>query len=202
MSSYPSPNSPVGPRTPEQYAPPGRAVPDFPPIRAGGRRPLLGGAVGRRTLAAGLAVTAAALAGSAAYGAAPRPVAAARGPAARAQLPPGPLGGAVVGRRRPPGPPATHDASDAHGPVRVPRDAGGEQVRAPVRIADAAAVALLRPGDRVDVLAGARVVASGVPVVAVPGPPGAALVLLSVPRRTAAALSGAALASPLAVALC
>jgi hypothetical protein len=101
-----------------------------------------------------------------------------------------------------------------------------EIVRAPVRITDAAAVRLLRPGDRVDVLAAARVVASGVHVVAVPEPPGGqgtsvtsegsnlptadadavttggALVVLAVPRRIAAALSGAAVSSPLAVALC
>jgi hypothetical protein len=42
-------------------------------------------------------------------------------------------------------------------------------VRAPVRIADAAAVRLLRPGDRVDVLAASRVVARNAPVVSVPG---------------------------------
>lgn len=91
-------------------------------------------------------------------------------------------------------------------------------VRAPVRIADAAVVALLRPGDRVDVLAGARIVATAVAVAAIPdrpelppspagalpesGGPSSALVVLAVPRRTAAALSGAAASSPLAVALC
>jgi hypothetical protein len=86
-----------------------------------------------------------------------------------------------------------------------------------VRIADAAVAGLLHPGDRVDVLAGARVVATGVTVVAVPGipgtppattagpdgtGPGGALVVLAVPRHTAASLSGAATSSPLAVALC
>ncbi|MFG1809082.1 hypothetical protein [Streptomyces sp. NPDC049040] len=95
-----------------------------------------------------------------------------------------------------------------------------------MRITDAAAVGLLRPGDRVDVLAGARVVASAVPVISVPEQPdesaapagpqgsdlpsatadagssGGALVVLAVSRRTAAALSGAAVSSPLAVALC
>ncbi|CAG7638216.1 conserved hypothetical protein [Actinacidiphila bryophytorum] len=95
-----------------------------------------------------------------------------------------------------------------------------------MRITDAAAVRLLRPGDRVDVLAAARVVASGARVVAVPeqvggqdtstaaegsglptatadaGAAGGALVVLAVPRRIAAALSGAAMSSPLAVALC
>ncbi|WP_333768570.1 hypothetical protein [Streptomyces sp. IBSBF 2435] len=101
-----------------------------------------------------------------------------------------------------------------------------ELVRAPVRIADAAAVRLLRPGDRVDILAATRVVASAVPVVAIPEQPDSpsapaspednvlpsaaadaggtdgALVVLAVPRRVAAALSGAAVSSPLAVALC
>lgn len=90
-----------------------------------------------------------------------------------------------------------------------------------MRIADAAVVALLRPGARVDVMAGARVVATGVKVVDVPlskgglgpsdsgaalaegaGEPSGALVVLAVPRRTAAALSGAAATSPLAVVLC
>jgi hypothetical protein len=82
-------------------------------------------------------------------------------------------------------------------------------VRAPVRIADAAAVGLLRPGDRVDVLAGDRVVARSVPVVGVPRTPaagepadGGALIVVAVPRPTAAALSGAAVGSPLGVALC
>ena len=95
--------------------------------------------------------------------------------------------------------------------------AAREVVRAPVRIADAAAVRLLRPGDRVDVLAGARVVARSAPVVGVPdaaaagedagggpadGDSGGALIVLAVPRPTAAALSGAAVSSPLGVALC
>ncbi|MFI0718960.1 hypothetical protein [Streptomyces sp. NPDC021224] len=98
-----------------------------------------------------------------------------------------------------------------------------------MRIADADAVRLLRPGDRVDVLAAARVVASGVTVIAIPdqaegssgntalsdtpegeappatastGGPGGALVVLSVPRGVAAALSGAAASTPLAVTLC
>jgi hypothetical protein len=95
--------------------------------------------------------------------------------------------------------------------------AARDVVRAPVRIADAAAVRLLRPGDRVDVLAGARVVARSAPVVGVPaaaaggeasggGPAdnvdGGALIVLAVPRSTAAALSGAAVSSPLGVVLC
>lgn len=114
--------------------------------------------------------------------------------------------------------------SPAHAPAadHHVRDEAAELVRAPVRIADAAAVRLLRPGDRVDILAATRVVASAVPVVAIPEQPdspsapaspeenvlpdaggmGGALVVLAVPRRVAAALSGAAVSSPLAVALC
>ncbi|MFI1824987.1 RcpC/CpaB family pilus assembly protein [Streptomyces sp. NPDC020412] len=119
-------------------------------------------------------------------------------------------------------------------------------VSAPVRIADAATVRLLRPGDRVDVIAApeptgtgasadavpeARVVAAGVRVESVPerggripggpapdgadagveaaagdpvgdGSAGGALVVLSVPRDTAAELAGAAAGSRLVVAVC
>ncbi|MFI8827708.1 hypothetical protein [Streptomyces sp. NPDC053431] len=90
-------------------------------------------------------------------------------------------------------------------------------VSAPVRIADAATVRLLRPGDRVDVIAApdsavgpggeARVVASGARVAEVPRtgetrPDGGALVVLSVPRSTATALAGAGITSQLAVTLC
>ncbi|MEU0371458.1 RcpC/CpaB family pilus assembly protein [Streptomyces sp. NPDC006283] len=88
---------------------------------------------------------------------------------------------------------------------------------APVRIADAATVRLLQPGDRVDVIAAgnapagegseAKVVASGVRVTEVPDPreaaPGdGALVVLSVPRATAAELAGAGATSRLAVTVC
>ncbi|MFE2985526.1 RcpC/CpaB family pilus assembly protein [Streptomyces sp. NPDC059262] len=104
-------------------------------------------------------------------------------------------------------------------------------VSAPVRIADAAAVRLLRPGDRVDVVAagagagagagdgqgpgvqGGRVVAAGARVSSVPDSAGSAesagevaaaggaLVVLSVPRETAARLAGAGATSRLAVTL-
>ncbi|MFD6323403.1 RcpC/CpaB family pilus assembly protein [Streptomyces sp. NPDC058442] len=94
----------------------------------------------------------------------------------------------------------------------------GDRVTAPVRIADAATVRLLRPGDRVDVIAAgergtggaaggaARVVARGARVVEVPEPPeipdaGGALVVLSVPRATAAELAGASTTARLAVTL-
>ncbi|MER5550261.1 RcpC/CpaB family pilus assembly protein [Streptomyces sp. NPDC002793] len=97
-------------------------------------------------------------------------------------------------------------------------------VSAPVRIADAEAVGLLRPGDRVDVIAAvdgdaeARVVARDVRVAKVPrgtgvgrtaslgadvgtGPGGGALVVLSVERDTATALAGAGASGQLAVAV-
>lgn len=101
----------------------------------------------------------------------------------------------------------------AAGPVREHRAV--EKVSAPVRIADAATVRLLRPGDRVDVIAAeesalggdARVVARGARVTKVPEPPdgvaeGGALVVLSVPRSTAARLAGASATARLAVTLC
>ncbi|MFE9726842.1 RcpC/CpaB family pilus assembly protein [Streptomyces sp. NPDC005794] len=97
-------------------------------------------------------------------------------------------------------------------------------VSAPVRIADAATVGLLRPGDRVDVIAAvdgdpeARVVARDVRVAEVPrgagegqmsspeadvgaGVGGGALVVLSVERDTATALAGAGASGRLAVAV-
>ncbi|WP_313956448.1 hypothetical protein [Streptomyces sp. SAJ15] len=116
-------------------------------------------------------------------------------------------------------------------------------VSAPVRIADAGAARLLRPGDRVDVLAAAgsaepRVVARGARVAQVPGARAdaadraaddaaasggladgdltdgglagevgsgvgeGALVVLAVPRATAATLAGASVTARLAVTLC
>ncbi|OAH14055.1 hypothetical protein STSP_25030 [Streptomyces jeddahensis] len=92
-----------------------------------------------------------------------------------------------------------------------------ELVAAPVRIADAATVRLLRPGDRVDVVAAdgaatgggvARVVARGARVTKVPeaardsAAESGALIVLSVPRATAARLAGAGATSRLAVTLC
>ncbi len=97
-----------------------------------------------------------------------------------------------------------------------------EMVSAPVRISDAATVRLLRRGDRVDVIAAAagpqgvggeppdaRVVAAGARVAEVPkvretsaGGGEGALVVLSVPRATAAALAGAGATSRLAVTVC
>lgn len=106
----------------------------------------------------------------------------------------------------------------ARGPAVVDavRERPVEMVAAPVRIADGATVRLLRAGDRVDVVAAeqgavgpgdARVVARGARVTKVPESPdsvseGGALVVLSVPRRTATLLAGAGATSRLAVTLC
>ncbi len=103
-------------------------------------------------------------------------------------------------------PPEVRTSRDAAPPAPV------RMVSAPVRIADAATVRLLRPGDRVDVVAAERagpprVVAAGARVAEVPGPDpgvgdGGALVVLSVPRDTARALVGAGATARLAVTLC
>ncbi|MFF6995722.1 hypothetical protein ACFY93_12275 [Streptomyces sp. NPDC008313] len=181
---------PAWSRPPGPDAPPGCEVPLFPPLRVRGGRCRSRRLVRhrRRAVAAGLAVAAVAL------------VAADPGEGVRARGHP------------------------AAGPVRERRAV--EMVRAPVRIADVATVRLLRPGDRVDVVAAdsggdARVVAAGARVTRVPdsaGTPGSeaagsaaaqdeaaqggALVVLSVPRPTAARLAGAGAASRLAVTLC
>ncbi|WP_395574307.1 hypothetical protein [Streptomyces sp. BK79] len=103
------------------------------------------------------------------------------------------------------GHPATEPVRERH---------GTRMVAAPVRIADAATVRLLEPGDRVDVVAAgaggagdASVLARGVRVTRVPEPvdeaaAGGALVVVSVPRATAHRLVGAGARSPLAVTLC
>lgn len=122
----------------------------------------------RRAAAAGLAMTAAALAASGL-----REAGSGAGPEARRVVDP------VAVRAAPPGSAAT--------PVGAPRPgrrASPDVVAVPVRIADGATVRLLRPGDRVDVIAvpfapagtaaddggpAARVVATGVRVRAVPG---------------------------------
>ncbi|WP_240796454.1 hypothetical protein [Streptomyces sp. RFCAC02] len=112
-------------------------------------------------------------------------------------------------------------ARPAVAPAPVAAESAGSAdavVRAPVRIADAAAAALIEPGDRVDVLAAfpatagqevraAEVVARRATVAEVPradgaGPvdgAGGALLVLNVPRRTAAELAGAAAVAELAV---
>jgi hypothetical protein len=172
-------------------------VPQLTPVRPGrGRRGLRRLMCGRqRAAVAGLAVVAAALAAVA-----PR---ADRGADKRTDPPPGPRSQATASI------PARSPAAGAH--PHTPRDA--ERVSAPVRVADPATVRLLRPGDRIDVIASrdgtghARVVASKVRVVRIPESGGSvtgdgALVVLSVPRKTATALADAAAATHLAVTLC
>ncbi|TGB07952.1 hypothetical protein E2651_20640 [Streptomyces sp. MZ04] len=159
-------------------------MPHFAPVRVRGGRHRLRRLLRhrRRAMAAGLAMTAAAL-----VAAGPRDAERVRDP----------------DRVRPQG----HQAAAA--PL----------VTAPVRIADAATVRLLHRGDRVDVVAAdgstagggePRVVAAGARVAEVPEPAdgaesaaeGGALVVLSVPRATAARLAGAGASARLAVTLC
>ncbi len=117
--------------------------------------------------------------------------------------------------------PQETDRARGH-PVAEPvRHRAVERVSAPVRIADGATVRLLRPGDRVDVIAAeesatggeAQVVARGARVSKVPEVPevsepldtateSGALVVLSVPRSTATRLAGASATARLAVTLC
>ncbi|WLQ34401.1 hypothetical protein P8A18_13565 [Streptomyces castrisilvae] len=179
FSSLPGPTASVAGAPPGPLpAPPPCGVPAFPPLRVrGGSGHRLRRAVWRqrRSMAAGLALTAAALAVSGFGG-----------------------GGGGQGADAAPG--------RASPPVRL--------VSAPVRIADAATVRLLRPGDRVDVVASegagtkARVLAEGarveqVPAVSAEGASGAgALIVLAVPRTTAADLAGAGISGGFAVILC
>ncbi|MEV5726673.1 MULTISPECIES: RcpC/CpaB family pilus assembly protein [Streptomyces] len=188
MSLAPSP-APLSPRPPGTDVPATCEVPQFAPIRVRGGRHRLRRLVRhrQRAMAAGLAVTAAALL--------------AAGSGAPAEPPPGDRARGHPVADRPPGRPAA------------------ARVTAPVRIADAATVRLLRPGDRVDVIAAeeaatggeAHVVARGARVTEVPEPldgtsghtvDGGALVVLSVPRATAARLVGASATARLAVTLC
>ncbi|MET7483258.1 hypothetical protein [Streptomyces sp. NPDC005538] len=192
MSLSPSPSSvpsalgtDFSPRPLGTDAPATCEVPHFAPVRVRGGwyqlRRLLRHR--RRAVAAGLAVTAAAL-----VAAGPREAVEARH------------------SERPRG----HPVAD---PVRQHRAV--EWVSAAVRIADAGTVRLLRSGDRVDVIAAeesaaggdARVVARGARVTKVPEPlqeadGGGALVVLSVPRATAARLAGASATARLAVTMC
>ncbi|MET9897955.1 hypothetical protein [Streptomyces sp. NPDC006446] len=170
-------------RPPGADAPPTCEVPHFAPVRVRGGRYRLRRLARhrRRAVAAGLAMTAAAL-----VAAGPGEAGSARGHPASA-------------------PPA--GSATASAPVRGQRAV--ETVTAPVRIADGATVGLLRPGDRVDVVAAdsggeARVVATRARVTEIPdvGATGTgALVVLSVPRAAAARLAGAGATSRLAVTL-
>ncbi|MFC7987500.1 hypothetical protein [Streptomyces sp. NPDC057336] len=165
-------------------APPTCEVPHFAPVRVGGGRHRLHRLLRHRR----------------------RAVAAGLAVTAAALVAAGPHPGA-----------GAQDAQRARGhpvtePVRERR--GAQQVSAPVRIADAATVRLLRPGDRVDVVAAgdggvgdATVLARGARVTKVPQPldgtaAGGALVVVSVPRATAHRLAGAAATARLAVTLC
>ncbi|MEU5223793.1 hypothetical protein AB0G55_14200 [Streptomyces toyocaensis] len=189
--SSPCSPSPAVPRPPGADVPPPCEVPHFAPVRVRAGLPLAGRLVRhrRRAVAAGLAVTAAAL-----VAAGPRDADRSRG--------------------HPDGSPAAQasPASPEDRPARPRRP--GATLTAPVRIADAATVRLLRPGDRVDVIAAeetvsggeARVVARGARVTEVPEPAegagdAGALVVLAVPRATAAGLAGASATARLAVTL-
>ncbi|WP_367042851.1 hypothetical protein [Streptomyces sp. Je 1-332] len=167
--------------------PPPCPVPHFAPVRVRGGRRRLRRLLRhrRRAMAAGLAVTAAAL------------VAAGPRDAERARPQGNPAAAAVPARESERG------------------DRAAAPVTAPVRIADAETVRLLHRGDRVDVVASdgsaSKVVAAGARVTEVPEPQegaaeGAAevgaLVVLSVPRATAARLAGAGASMRLAVTLC
>lgn len=192
MSPYGSPSSLS---TPPSAPPPG-GVPPFPPLRVrGGSGHRLRRAVWRqrRAMAAGLALTAAALAASGLGGGG-----AGSGDGGKGG------GGQVSGRG------AAESAGSAS--RRVPPPV--RLVSAPVRIADAETVRLLRPGDRVDVIAsegagaGPRVLAKGARVTRVPAASAegsaenGALIVLSVPRATATTLAGAGISAGFAVILC
>ncbi|MEU2547526.1 hypothetical protein ABZ618_19190 [Streptomyces roseolus] len=127
---------------------------------------------------------------------------------------------AATARPEPPGRYAPGARTLSAPAARAPAPAPVRLVSAPVRIADAEAVRLLRAGDRVDVIAAptvnsplgngdsaVRVVARAARVAEVPRPgetrpDGGALIVLSVPRATATALAGAGVTSQLAVTLC
>ncbi|MET7353160.1 hypothetical protein [Streptomyces mirabilis] len=182
-------------RPPGVDAPPIREVPQFAPLHVRGGRYGLRRLTRhkRRAVAAGLAVTAAAL------------VAAGPGDSGRARGHP---------TAAPPSTSASSPMSSSPSSPSAPASVRGrgavETVAAPVRIADAATVRLLRPGDRVDVIAAdgggeGRVVAAGARVAEVPdfaATETGALVVLSVPRATAARLAGAGTTARLAVTLC
>lgn len=203
--------------------PPPVAVPPFDPVRRGGTvrqrlRSVLRGA--RRSVGASLLLLALVV-GALGWAGGPGPAKGAS-EAAGAGQDTGPPTGSEQG--------VTPEAVAAAGPGEASATARSGPVRVPVRIADAGVVGLLKPGDRVDVLApapepgpgaetgagvgAARVLAHRVTVAQVPGlrpgdagggvasdPAQGALVVLSVPPDTAARLAGAAAHVPLAVAL-
>ncbi|WP_190083580.1 hypothetical protein [Streptomyces longisporoflavus] len=193
MTHVPSPptpftspaSSPASP--PARDAPPPCPVPHFSPVRVRGGRHRLRRLLRhkRRAVAVGLAVTAAGLVAA------------------------GPRDAERAGPRERPAVAATPS------PESEQRRRPAAAVTAPVRIADAETVRLLHRGDRVDVVGAdgsvSRVVAAGARVVDVPEPQegadagaaeAGALVVLSVPRATAAKLAGAGASMRLAVTLC
>ncbi|MYX14299.1 hypothetical protein GTY67_12925 [Streptomyces sp. SID8374] len=202
LSPSPAPSS--FPARPPAPPPAPSGVGPFAPLRVRG-----GGAYRlrrmlrrqRRAIAAGIALVGAALATTGLGSAAPGPTA-----SDSAAVSDPAMSGTTVGSGRP----------------------SARLVSAPVRIADAETVRLLRPGDRVDVIAvgeagdDARLVARGVRVSQVPvgraaddgglrgggdgvtgmrAAPEGALVMLSVERSTATALLGAGASGRLAVAV-
>lgn len=170
--------------------PPPCQVPHFSPVHVRGGRQRLRRLARhrRRAVAVGLAMTAAALA--------------AAGPRETERARPGDSAASV----------AAKGTDRGREPVRR----AARPVSAPVRIADAATARLLRPGDRVDVVAAEdpatgrgtapRVIAANARVAEVPetadgAAEAGALVVLSVPGATAARLAGASATARLAVTL-
>ncbi len=227
-SPFPAPHVPAAPASAADHVKPPPRPPAPPPapcgvgpfaplrVRGGGayrlRRMLRRQ---RRAIAAAVALAGAALA-TAGLGSAAVPDVSAPGPAVPGT---GVSGTAVPGA----------GLSGAGGTGTEAGRSSEGLVSAPVRIADAATVRLLRPGDRVDVIAvgeagdDARAVARGVRVSHVPGradgdgggglrgggdgtagtgaAPEGALVVLSVERSAATALLGAGASGRLAVAV-
>ncbi|MGV9890654.1 RcpC/CpaB family pilus assembly protein [Streptomyces sp. NPDC003395] len=203
-----TPPLPSFPRPAGDDVPPTWEVPPFAPVRVRGVRYLAHRLARhrRRAVAAGLAVTAAAL-----VAAGPRET-------------PDRVRGHP--QERPSSVPAVAPADASSGRAAGAAGAAGGTVAAPVRIADAGTVRLLRPGDRVDVIAvedgadgaggergaagaadGVQVVARGARVARLPEDVGdvaggGALVVLAVPRATAARLVGASATARLAVTWC
>lgn len=186
-------SSPVAPSSPSSFpsplppgtdAPPTCEVPHFAPVRVRGGRRALHRLVAHRRRALAAGL---AVTAAALVAAGPHPGA----------------GGQDARRAR--GHPVADPVGERHG-TRL--------VAAPVRIADAGTVRLLRPGDLVDVVAtgeggagDASVIARGVRVTKVPESEadpaaGGALVVVSVPRATAHRLVGAGTTERLAVTLC
>jgi pilus assembly protein CpaB len=124
-----------------------------------------------------------------------------------------PADGSVVGRTLAGAVRRGEPLTDARvvGPELARLAAGSGSVAAPVRLADPAVAGLVRPGDRVDVVAvtgtgGTSTVASGVEVLAVPATPASnssdgALVVLAVPEWAAPRVVATALEARLAITL-